>query len=415
MPTSRAVRVGSVAIGAVLLLTACTTRDSGNGSESSPASSAASSAAQSPPAPASSSTSAAPSTPPPSTASSPPPPDAAHTLLASMTEAQRVGQLFMVDCPSSGVAPATTSAIVNYDVGSVILDGNSQLSVAQTAAITGQLQASAPKGVGLFISTDQEGGEVLRMRGPGFSAIPSALVQGTVAPGQLRTQAAQWGGQLRAAGINLDLAPVLDTVPAGFGSNPPIGDFDREYGHTPSVVASHGVAVAQGLADAGVDATAKHFPGLGRVRANTDTTAGVTDSVTTRTDAYLAPYAAAVQAGVPFVMMSSAVYTLIDPTQPAAFSPTVVTGLLRTQLGFKGVVISDDLGAAVQVAAFAPGARAVDFVAAGGDIVLTVTAQVIPAMVSAVMARAAGDPAFAQQVDAAALRVLEAKQARGLL
>ncbi len=214
--------------------------------------------------------------------------------------------------PDHAARKASTNRLVVQamcPVGSVILDGNSQLSVDQTAAITAQLLAAAPSGVGLFISTDQEGGQLQRMRGPGFQPIASAVVQGAVAPATLRSDAKVWGAQLATAGINLDLAPVFDTVPAGFGSNPPIGDFDREYGNTPAAVTSHAVAVAQGLADAGVDATAKHFPGLGRVRGNTDTTAGVTDSVTTRNDAYLAPFAAAVAAGVPFVMMSTAIYS----------------------------------------------------------------------------------------------------------
>ena len=265
------------------------------------------------------------------------------------------------------------------------------------------------------MATDQEGGEVQRMQGPGFSDVPSAVDQSQLGAATLRADAHQWGGQLRAAGINVDLAPVADTVPSGFGGNPPIGDLDREYGHTPAAVAPLVTAVLGGLADAGVAATTKHFPGLGRVRGNTDTTSGVTDSVTTRTDAYLQPFAAAVAAGSPFVMMSTAIYTQIDPNRPAAFSPTIVTGMLRGDLRFGGIMISDDVGAAAQVGGYAVGDRAVDFIAAGGDIVLTVDAGQAPAMTAAVLARAGSDPAFKAQVDAAALRVLTEKQALGLL
>jgi beta-N-acetylhexosaminidase len=341
--------------------------------------------------------------------------DAAHALFDKLTLAQRVGQLFMVDCPSTQVASATVVAIQTYHVGAVILDGNSQLSVAQTAAVTRQLENDNPSAAKLFIATDQEGGLVQRLRGPGFSSIPNANVQGTFSPATLRADARTWATQLRAAGVTVDLAPVLDTVPAGEGSNPPIGDLDRQYGSDPATVSSHGVAVLQGLADAGVDATVKHFPGLGRVAGNTDTTSGVTDDVTTRHDAYLAPFAAAVSAGTPFVMMSTAVYSRIDATQPAAFSPTIVTGMLRGDLGFTGVVISDDLGVAAQVGGYSLGARATDFIAAGGDIVLTVNATQAGTMTAAVIARATSDAHFRAQVDAATLRVLEAKSARGLL
>jgi beta-N-acetylhexosaminidase len=332
-----------------------------------------------------------------------------------MSEAQRVGQLMMIDCPSTGVSSATVVALTDNDVGSVILDGNSYLSVQQTAAITAQLQSHAPATVKLLISTDQEGGLVQRMRGPGFNSIPSAVEQGQTSPGTLQAEATAWGGQLKAAGINVDLAPVLDTVPLGFGSNPPIGDLDREYGHTPADVAAHGLAVAAGLRAAGVLATAKHFPGLGRVRGNTDTTSGVTDYVTTSTDPDLAPFAQAVTAGIPLIMMSTAIYARIDPGTPAAFSSTIVTGILRQRLGYSGVIISDDLGAAAQVAATAVGQRAVDFVAAGGDLVLTVVASQASAMAAALLARASADPAFRAQIDVAALRVLRLKQAAGLL
>ncbi len=339
----------------------------------------------------------------------------AQAVFAAMSLRQRVGQLLMVDCPSSGVADATVSAIGKYDVGSVILDGTTTSGSAAIRALTSRLQRYAPKRTGLLIATDQEGGIVQRLQGPGFSAVPAATQQGTVAPSVLRSDARTWGSQLKEAGVDVDLAPVLDTVPSAGQGNPPIGDLDREYGHTPSVVRSHGLAVAQGLMDAGVAPTVKHFPGLGRVSGNTDVTSGVTDFVTTRTDAYLAPFRAAASAGVPFVMMSTAIYSRIDPDTPAAFSRTIVSGMLRGDLGYRGVIISDDLGASRQVGYLSPGQRAVQFVRAGGDIVLTVVADQAETMTSALVAEADSSPAFHRQIDAAALRVLQAKQRAGLL
>lgn len=390
---------------AALLLTACAT---GSTPAHSSSSSPAPAPSTSPKASATASTSRTPSP-------TPRPTSLAAQLLARLTLAQRVGQLFMVDCPSSGMSGATVAAIQHDAVGAVILDGNNTLGVEQMATITAQLQQLAPRGLALFIATDQEGGLVQRLRGSGFSDIPSAVAQGQLSPAALRTDATVWGGQLRAAGVNVDLAPVLDTVAAGFGPNPPIGDLDREYGHDPATVSAHGVAVARGLAAAGVDATVKHFPGLGRVTGNTDTSSGVRDGVTTRNDPYLTPFADAIKSGVPFVMMSTAIYALLDPNRPAAFSKVIVTGLLRERLGFTGVVISDDLGGAAQVSGYAIGARAVDFIAAGGDMVLTVDASQAPAMTAAVIARAQADPAFAKLVDAAALRVLTAKEKAKLL
>jgi len=115
------------------------------------------------------------------------------------------------------------------------------------------------------------------------------------------------------------------------------------------------------------------------------------------------------------VMVSSAVYTRIDATQPAAFSRAVVTDLLRTRLGFGGVVISDDLGRAVAVAGVPAAQRAVRFVAAGGDLVLTVDPQTAGPMIDALVARAATDPEFATALTASARRVLDVKHAQGLL
>jgi beta-N-acetylhexosaminidase len=332
-----------------------------------------------------------------------------------MSERERVGQLLMVDCSSTGVSPATETAISKYHVGSVILDGTSYAGVQRTKAVTSRLRALAPKAVGLFIATDQEGGEVQRLQGPGFTRIVTAVQQGGIAPATLQGYAMGWGSQLRQAGVNVNLAPVLDTVPAGFGSNPPIGDLQREYGSKPSTVTSHGLAVARGMTAAGIDVTVKHFPGLGRVRGNTDLTSGVTDTVTTRDDPYLAPFRAAIDARVPFVMMSTAIYSRIDPDNPAAFSKTIVTGILRGDLGFRGLIISDDVGGAKQVAGYTPGQRAVAFVAAGGDVVLTVNANQAAAMTAALLQKTKSSAAFKKQVDAAALLVLQEKVARGLL
>jgi beta-N-acetylhexosaminidase len=159
----------------------------------------------------------------------------------------------------------------------------------------------------------------------------------------------------------------------------------------------------------------KHFPGLGRVTANTDTSSGVKDTITTSTSAYLKPFAAAVAVKVPFVMMSTAVYTRIDSAHPAAFSKRIIGGILRGTMGYKGVIISDDLGAAKQVSGYSVASRALQFEGAGGDMILTVDAGQAGTMASAILARMRTSSAFATHVRNAALRVLRDKEARGLL
>lgn len=348
-------------------------------------------------------------------------PAPAERVLDEMTLAQQVGQLFVVGTPADEVDRRTLRQIGDLHVGNVMLTGRSYRGVRAPARVSRTMRAAvspaATAGVRLFVATDQEGGLVRVLQGPGFSPIPSALVQGRWSPGRLRTAAARWAGELRRAGVNLDLAPVLDTVPSPRAArhNPPIGAYDRQYGYTPRAVAAHGVAFARGLADGRVAAAVKHFPGLGRVRANTDTAAHVVDRVTRPDDPYLRPFRAAVEAGVPVVMMSTARYTRLDHRQPAAFSPYVIGELLRGDLGFGGVVISDDLAHAKQVGALPPAERALRFLAAGGDLVLSVDPAPVPAMYRAVLARAREDAAFRDLVRASALRVLTAKEAQGLL
>ncbi len=160
---------------------------------------------------------------------------------------------------------------------------------------------------------------------------------------------------------------------------------------------------------AGVEPVIKHFPGLGRVDQNTDTDADVVDDVTGPDARAVDVFGKGIDAGARYVMMSSATYTQIDPDAPAVFSPEVV-GLLRDDLGFDGVVVTDDVSAAVQVQQWSPGERAVRAVDAGVDLVLaSADPSVAPEMADALVAKAREDPAFAKKVDASAKRVLEAK------
>ena len=338
-------------------------------------------------------------------------------VLSGMSTAQRVGQLFMVGVSSTDPTSGRLSMIKDDHLGGVYLAGNSSAGVSATAQVTDRLRAQATStgGAGLWVGTDQEGGQVQRLTGPGFSTMPSALDQGRVDPATLRSDAETWGGQLRQAGVNLNLAPVLDTVPEDVGTgNQPIGRYHREFGYTPDAVAAHGAAVVQGEQEAGVQTTAKHFPGLGRADGNTDTTAGVKDTVTTRDDPFLRPFQTGVSDGVPLVMISSAIYTKIDPDHIATFSPTVLQDMLRGDLGFDGVIITDSMAAAA-VNAVPVGDRALKFLDAGGTVILTGKASDVPTMINAVTSRLGSDSAFANKVTAATEHVLQAKNAAGLL
>lgn len=332
-----------------------------------------------------------------------------------LTPAQRVGQLFMAGVPSAGPTRADVRLLRQHDVGGVILDLNTSKRLAALRRQDATLSARLTVGeVAPYISTDQEGGLVQRLRGPGFSAIPAALVQGGYGAARLRSLAATWGGQLKQAHVNLNLAPVADVVPALHAKqNQPIGRYDREFGHTPAVVSTHVQAFVRGMHDASEAVVVKHFPGLGRASGNTDLSRHVTDP-TTRHDPYLAPYRSGVTSGAEFVMVSSAAYPHIDGSRPACFSRTIMHAMVRSQLKFGGVVISDDLGTSA-LAHVPLGDRATRFFNAGGTMLLDTSIGQIPAMAEAVLAKASTDRVFAARVKRAVLTVLTTKAAGGLI
>ncbi len=369
----------------------------------------------------------APSAPPPRPAPTPTPSAAAGPTqsaavplpsagLAEWSVEQKVGQLLMAGVDVRNPAPISTAAITEHHVGNIFLAGRSTAGVTATRDLVDGYRAlvspTTTHGAPLFVATDQEGGLVQVLRGSGFSQIPAATDQAEIPASELHTQAAQWGSELAAAGVNLNLAPVMDLIDTmAPASNPPIGAVHRNYGTTAPVVLDHANAFSAGMAEAGVDVAIKHFPGLGRVLANTDDTAHVVDHTTEDTSDPVDVFRAGIAADPAFVMVSTVVYTRIDPTAPAAFSPIVVGDLLRANLGFTGVVITDDVSATAQVAAWPPAERAVLAVDAGCDMVLaSADPTVIPEMATALADRARADPVFAAKVDAAVLRVLAAKQ-----
>lgn len=398
-------RAGLTAPVAVLALAGCT---SGSGHTSAPPASTRSSSASTAPA-----TSAAPSvTPTPSAAASA---DCAEQQLGTLSLRARAGQLLMIGIPAKS-AQTGASVVRHYRLGGMFLSGRSSGSLSTIRSRTDALRSAAGKGAGLLVATDQEGGAVQVLRGSGFTHIPAALTQGSWSTARLEARTRVWAAALSKAGISMDLAPVADTVTAARAeNNPPIGAFHREYGQNTQDVERAVTAAVQGLAAEHVLATVKHFPGLGRVRFNTDTSSHAVDSIATAGDIYLQPFLAGIRAGAGAVMISSASYPELDPHSIAAFSRPIITGLLRERLGYSGVVISDDLGQARAVTSVPAGQRAVRFVRAGGDIVLSVRTSDARVMRDALVAEAKSSASFKATLDAAVVRVLELKQRTGLL
>ena len=375
-----------------------------------PTSASSPSSASSPAPTVSSRATSAPSTTPEAEQAAPRDPTCAEVVDA-MSLPEQVGQTIMVAQSSTRPSPAGRREIERLHLGSVVLLGNSTAGRARTARLTDGLRdgVDAVDGVGLLVAADQEGGFVQRLQGPGFDRIPSAEEQAGWSERTLRRRAGTWSTQLARAGIDLNLAPVADVVPRSVGrGNQPIGALRRGYGPSPSVVARKTVAVLQGMHDGGTATAVKHFPGLGRVSGNTDTVAVVLDGTTTRRDALLAGFRADVAHSTELVMLSSATYTKIDRKRPATYSPTVIGGMLRRDLGFSGVVVSDDLLGRALASTAVP-SRGVRFLAAGGDLALVGDVASAAQVRDGLLERGRRDRAFRTRVQQSATRVVELK------
>ena len=339
----------------------------------------------------------------------------ASRAIATMSLDERAGQLIMAPMFAGG-NPADLSALISTrHVGSVVLIGNWNNGTAAAKTAADALQSYAPSGNQLIVSTDQEGGQVQHLRGSGFDTMPSAVAQGQMSADTLRSSAKTWGGQLKQAGINVDLAPVLGTVQVKRSSNAPIGALNRDFGLDSNGNAQHGIAFIEGMRDAGVGATVKHYPGLGAVTGNTDfTTEGILDTTTTLDGEEIGAFNTTIKQAKPaMVMMSLATYQRIDSSAPAAFSSKIIDGTLRGSVGYDGVVISDSLSAAA-VSGIATKDLGVRLVDAGGDLACIGDTSYVTPILDGIIARAQSDPAFAKKVTASATRVMTLKYQMGL-
>ena len=339
----------------------------------------------------------------------------ARAAVDAMSLEERVGQLVMVPLFAGTDASALRTLIRDRHAGSVLVIGKWKSGTAGVAEAVDVLQSYAPDGNRLIVATDQEGGTVQHLTGTGFDAIPSAVRQGAMDADTLRSSAARWGSQLAEAGVNVDLAPVTDTVVGPRKANAPIGALNRDFGLDADGNAAHAIAFVTGMRDAGVMSAVKHYPGLGAVTGNMDFTAeGITDTTTTLGGPEVAAFDRTIREADPaMVMMSLATYRAIDGSAPAAFSRAIVDGHLRGTAGYGGVVISDSLSAEA-LGGIPTGELGVRLIEAGGDLACIGASELVAPIMDGLMAKAQADPSFAERVMASAVRVMTLKYRMGL-
>ena len=330
--------------------------------------------------------------------------------LATWSTSRLAAQTLAVATEEDDVSSVTHE--VSIGIGGVILFGS--VAPSDLGSQLAALELRAPRGVKPLVMTDEEGGLVQRMANL-VGRIPAPRTMGaTMTPAQIEALATQVGRRMLAAGVTMDLAPVLD-VDGGVGPNDRDPDGTRSFSANVAVAARDGLAFAAGLERAGVIAVVKHFPGLGGVSQNTDVGPATTIAWGRLEKTGLVPFVDAINSGFGAVMVANASIPGLT-AQPASLSSVVETSLLRGRLHFKGLIVTDSLTAGAisatgltlpqaAVAALRAGADLLLYQASGGSIDAT-TNGVVHGIVEAV----AGGELSKSQLVAAVSYVLAAKK-----
>lgn len=288
--------------------------------------------------------------------------------VAEMTIEEKIGQMLLAGIDGTQVDSQAKRMIAEDGIGGIILYKDNILNLKSMVTLINDLKKSnSVNPVPLFMSVDQEGGKVSRMPDE-YAAMPGSGKVGTAGnPDSARMMGSLLAREVLSAGFNMNFAPVLDinSNPA----NPVIGD--RSFGSTAEIVTPLGIAEMKGIAEAGVIPVVKHFPGHG----DTSVDSHLELPVVNKSAAELAklewlPFQAAIKEQADAVMVAHILYPELDTDKPASLSKPIIGELLREQMGYNGVVITDDLTMGAITDHYTLAAAAVDTVLAGSDILL---------------------------------------------
>jgi beta-N-acetylhexosaminidase len=322
--------------------------------------------------------------------------------------ARRAAQLVFAPADEDNVLAARP--MVEAGAGGLLLFGS-----AAPASLPRQLAAlrrHAPGGLAPLVTTDEEGGEIQRMANLVGNLPWPRTMAATMTPAQVRALASRVARRMRAAGITMDLAPVLDLSDSP-GPNASFPDGPRSFSVHPAVATTYGLAFAQGLRRGGVIPVLKHFPGLGQAGANTDFGPAALPALPVLARGALRPFRAAIKQGLPAVMVGEASVPGLTHGLPATLSGHAITGVLRRQLGFHGLVLTDSLSTgAIQHAGYGVPRAAVRAIAAGADMVTFDSANpagTTHAVISSLVAAVRSGRLPEARLDSAVQHVLQVK------
>lgn len=329
--------------------------------------------------------------------------------ISGMTLEQKIGQMLLVGIDGTQLDSQAKKMIAEDDVGGIILYKDNIQSLKSMVTLINDLKKSNNDNpVPLFMSVDQEGGKVSRMPEE-YAAMPGSGKVGAAGnPDSARTMGRLLAREVLSAGFNMNFAPVLDIN--SNPDNPVIGD--RSFGSTAGIVTPLGIAEMKGIAEAGVIPVVKHFPGHG----DTSVDSHLELPVVNKTAAGLAklewlPFQAAIQEQADAVMVAHILYPKLDPDKPASLSKPIIGDLLRDQMGFDGVVITDDLTMGAITDHYTLAAAAVDTVLAGSDILLIAHEYKNEQAARQALLAAVKDGTIAEtRIDESVYRILSLKQ-----
>ena len=284
--------------------------------------------------------------------------------LAAMSIEEKIGQMMMVAIPGTILASTTAAWLQTHHIGGVILLGNNVSTKLQVTQLIKDFQhnARAPDDPMLFIAVDQEGGRVSR-----FLFLDELTSQQDIKNAdQAFAVARVRGKELKEMGVNINFSPVLDVASSSH-------DFisRRAFKGDATEVASLGTAMLRGYQEAGIISTAKHFPGHGGTNVDSHKRLPIINRDAQGMASALFPFRVAIQGGAPMIMVGHIQIAQIDPNVPATLSSRAMN-ILRNELGYRGVIITDDLGMGAITQSHSLSAGAIESIKAGADIVLVV-------------------------------------------
>lgn len=329
--------------------------------------------------------------------------------MGRMSLDEKIGQMMIVGFDGYAINDYVRTLIRNYHVGGFIIYGYNVENANQLLALNNWLKnTNTANKIPLFISVDEEGGRVSRMPAE-IRRIPTNKAIGKIGSGELSYRIGNViAGELKAFGFNMDFAPVLDIN--SNPNNPVIGD--RSFGSNAQIVSRLGVQTMKGIQAGGVIPVVKHFPGHGDTSVDSHVGLPSVSHDLQRLESFeLIPFEDAIRNGADAVMVAHILLYRIDPQNPASLSRIIITDILRNQLNFNGVVITDDMTMGAIVQNYDIGNAAVKSINAGSDIILVSRGYDNEVKVFNALKRGVENGTISQQrIDESVYRILKLKQ-----